>query len=403
MIQRMPAVVWAYVLLTILFVGANVFGLPYNGPRFPEFSFYRDIRQMFGGILPAGSWQLDHAALHSSLKRLPSVRFIREIGNSLRLATGQRIEWIIWGGQNPLMLFPTVDLWVSRGLNKSVEGDLTQVADIIAKYRQRLAREGWILIVVPVPVKLGIHRELCAWPVHESNLITRRPMLQDQSDEVYAFFRERLTERSIPNVDLQTVYREAIAHNPGLLLYATNDSHWSGAGIRLAAQATARTIAQNSALRQREPLRPTFYHTSHIGDLAKSFDPWPGLTSYLRPAWQFHDQLLNGEAEAGYVYPAHPVAVVAAIGTSYTGQYTWIPNQPVGFAWQLGLHLEDVEVQNRPIAGFGSFYAFNQFWKQRHEIAAEFVARHGPGHEQVVIWEFPLRDIHDIQRNPKLP
>ncbi|KZC24510.1 hypothetical protein RHOFW104T7_08400 [Rhodanobacter thiooxydans] len=90
------------------------------------------------------------------------------------------------------------------------------------------------------------------------------------------------------------------------------------------------------------------------------------------------------------------MGLVVAVGTSYTGQYTWMINQPVGFAWQLGLHLQNVEVQNRPIAGHGSFAAFKQFWQQRHEISDEFAKHNGPGKPKVVVLEFPIRDVQGI-------
>ncbi len=67
----------------------------------------------------------------------------------------------------------------------------------------------------------------------------------------------------------------------------------------------------------------------------------------------------------------------------------------MGFTWQLGLHLKDVEIQNRPVAGQGSFFAFHQFWQNRNAIDAEFVAKRSRL-PKVLVWEFPVRDVKGI-------
>jgi hypothetical protein len=392
-----PSASAAYLLMTITFVAASWLRLPYkDGAKAPEFHLHRAEAQQLGGLAPAGLWQLDYPRLQSSINRLSAVRLLRELGNSARLALGQRVDWIIWGGKTPLMLFPTIDLWVSRGLTPEVEGDLSKAAATIAGYKQRLATEGWALVVLPIPTKIGTHRELSSWPVLDANLLSRDPILVDRSDEVYGYLRDQLKQRGVTVVDLEGSYRNALAGNSSLLLYATNDSHWSGAGIDLAAKVTADAIASTSLMRARLPEHPTYAYVEHVGDLVKAFDPKPSLTTWLRPVWIFHDKLVSGEEGLGYVYPTEPMGLVVAVGTSYTGQYTWMTNQPVGFAWQLGLHLQNVEVQNRPIAGHGSFVAFKQFWQQRHEISEEFARQHGSGKPKVVVLEFPIRDVQGI-------
>jgi hypothetical protein len=392
-----PPVSVAYLMLTIAFVTASWLQLPYrDGSKVPEFDLHRAEAQQLGGLAPAGLWQLDYPRLQSSINRLSSIRLLRELGNSARVALGQRVEWIVWGGKKPLMLFPAIDLWVSRGLTPNVESDLSKAAMTIAGFRKRLAIEGWTLVVLPVPTKIGTHRELTNWPVLDANLLSRDPILKDRSDEVYGYLHDQLKQDGVTVVDLEGTYRNALTGNPNLLLYATNDSHWSGAGIDLAAKVTAEAIASASPMRARLPEHPTYVHIEHIGDLVKASDPKPSLATWLRPVWVFHDKLVNGEEGRGYVYPKAPMGLVVAVGTSYSGQYTWMTNQPVGFAWQLGLHLQNVEVQNRPIAGHGSFVAFKRFWQQRHEISDEFAKQYGPGKPKVVVLEFPIRDVQGI-------
>lgn len=393
---RLPSIVWSYALLAAAFVGLGLARLPYaESPAIPEISFQRDPQQTLGGLLAAGLWQPEYGKIRSSIDRLSPVRLGRELGNSLRLAGGQRLDWIIWGGRKPLMLFPSIEIWVSKGLDPALQTDLDRIAAIIARERERLDAEGWKLLMVPVPTKLGIHRDLCAWPVLEPDLLNRAPLAEDRSDEVYEYFQRKLRENGVAAIDLQTIYRRALAENPALLLYAPNDSHWSGEGIRRAAEATARGIAGISPLRDRAPRKPTYFEVDYTGDIVKSYDPFPAFLSRLRKAWRFRDRLLNGERGFGYRYPKDPAGLVVAVGTSYTGQYTWL-NQPVGYAWQLGLHLDNVDVQNRPMAGHGSLESYKNFSSLRRHIAQAFDDRRGAGLPKVIVWEFPIRDIRDI-------
>lgn len=122
----------------------------------------------------------------------------------------------------------------------------------------------------------------------------------------------------------------------------------------------------------------------------------PSARSWLGPVWEFDDELQDSEAGKGFTYATHPSGLVVVVGTSYTGQYTWVTNEPVGFTWQIGLNLENVEFQNRPIAGHGSFVAFSEFWKARATIADEFKATHGSELPRVLVWEIPVRDLGSI-------
>jgi len=380
-----------------MFIGLGLARFPYaESSAIPEISFHRDPQQTFGGIIAAGLWQPEYGKIRSSIDRLSPVRLGRELGNSLRLAGGQRLEWVIWGGRKPLMLFPTIEIWVSKGLDAKLRNDLDSIAAIIDRERGRLDAEGWKLLIVPIPTKLGIHRDLCIWPVLEPDLLNQVPLLQDHSDEVYGYFHKKLQENGVSAIDLQSIYRAAVLHKQGLMLYAPNDSHWSGEGIRLAAQATAQGIANISPLHDRIPKNPTYFEYDHIGDIVKSHDPFPNILTRLNNVWYFHEKLLNGEKGIGYRYSEHPVGLVVAVGTSYTGQYTWLSRQPVGYAWQLGLHLDNVEVQNRPMAGHGSLESYKSFSNMRQKIAKEFDDKHGPGLPKMIVWEFPIRDIHNI-------
>ncbi len=386
----------AYLVVCTLFAGTNaVVGTGGNVRSRHFVEFQRNPAQTVGGLVPNGLWQPDYVQLKRHVSLLSSIKFLRELGDSVRLALGQSPDWVFWGGHDTKALFLTGELWVSRGLDSRIENEVERIATVIGRYNNQLEHDGWKLVIVPVPTKLGIHHDWARWPVGGADLLNRDPVMRDRSDEVYQAFRSALDGQGVTSVDLLKVYRGALAQNPGTILYPPSESHWSGVGIRLAAAATAHAISTSSLLKERSLNHPTFYTDPHIGDLAEAFDPLPWLTTRLRSIWVYRDQLLDGEEGRGYPESVNPAGLVVVLGTSYTGQYTWIP-RPVGFTWQLGLHLDNVEIQNRPMAGQGSFKSFEYFWGHRKEIADDFIRREGGGKVKVVVWEMPIRDIPSI-------
>lgn len=386
--------IWiAYAGLLLAFLALNLFGSGKDAESiWPRIKFQDHAD---------GVAQLDANETARSVSRLGGVRLGRELGNSLRVASGQRVEWITWGGKDPEMLFPKIDLWVSRGLDADARKELDSAAQSIANQDQALRKRGWTLVVLPIPTKLAVHRDLAHFPVMEDDLTSSRPVEADRSDKVYGYLILELEKRGVPAVNLLASYRASLKQDPKQLLYMTNDSHWSGRGIQLAADATARRIAAVTPLKSREPVNPTYLNVDEVGDLAKAFDPLPGFVSWLRPVWIFHDSLINGESGKGYPYTSHPEGLVVCVGTSYTGQYTWIENQPVGFAWQLALHLDNVDFQNRPAAGQGSFHSFGQFLNDIDGIEKDFAAKKNDSAPRVVVWEFPIRDVRDISNSSR--
>ncbi len=379
-------IVGLYALVPLLALGIN--WSPHRAgtdmTRVPVFKIVREP-----GALP----RLDLAAVESSMSRLRSVRAGRQLGNSLRIAFGQRLNWVVWGGRQPLMLFPQSELWVSEGINAGRNREVVDEAAVTArKYAALLKSEGWTLVVVPVPTKLSIHRDLARWPILDKDLLSRDPVSEDRSDEVVDALFQHFERDSVFHVDLRTVYRTHLAAHPGDLMYPPGESHWAGLGIKLAAEATTKTVSQAANVPVRSRV-PTYLDVDRIGDMAASFDPFPKWLSRLKPVYSFPDRLVNGEQGKGYIYASEPKSLLVVAGTSYTGQYTWL-GQPVGFTWVIGGLLEDCECQNRPSAGLGSFYAFRQFLNERDAIAKDFAQRtHLTTFPKVVVWEFPLRDL----------
>jgi hypothetical protein len=393
---RSPSPLIGYLATLLLFVGANAL-LPNarEAGFWDSAPFIRNPAQTVGGLIPDGLMQLDQVKIRHSIAVLPSVAWSRKFGNSIRLALGQDPEWIFAGGKDPAALFITNELWVSRGLNPRIQREIDRVAGVIGDYRRELDKEGWTLVVVPVPTKLGIHREWAIWPLGGADLLSRNPLPSDRSDEVYGAFLRALGDQHVNRVDVQSAYRGALSDTPGLILYPRSETHWSGEGIRIAALVTAKAIAASTSLAERTPESPTYLVVDHVGDLAQGYDALPGFMSRLASISVYRDRLWSGEEGRGYPASTDPKGLVFVAGTSYTGQYSSLP-APVSFAWQLGLHLQDVEILNRPMAGQGSFKSFAAFWEQRRRIHAAYDLRRGPAGAHVIVWEMPIRDIPGI-------
>jgi hypothetical protein len=395
--MRAPSVTWGYALLVAALVAAAALKLPFGtGPRAPEVGFERVATQPFFGLVPEGLPRLDLRRLRSSMDRLGPVQLMRQAGNSLRVAAGQGVEWITWGGREPLMLFPNTDLWVSWGLSPYVATELAAFADRVAEYDARLAAEGWTLVVVPVPTKIGIHRELATWPVREG-LLSRSEVAFDRTDEVYGYLVAALRKRSIATVDLQSAFRASVREHPSRLLYVPGDAHWTGAGIELAADTTIAEVARHTRLRPHALAQPSYSEFHLVPDLVHVYDVLEWLPGRLSSIYETHIRVTDADAGKGYDdVPAHPEALLATAGSSYSLYYTNFGRHRVAFPWQLGLRLENVEVQT--YAEFGQLGRIEPFWRAREAIVRDFEARHGARLPRAVVWEFPLRDTVSLRR-----
>jgi hypothetical protein len=388
--------VWAYLLLPAIFISGNMLSL---GRHAPQATHWPSLRMTDLNSSHSKVTRLDVDVLRQSMQRLPSARFIRQAGNSLRLFLGQSLSWCVWSKDSPAMLFATVELWVSEGLTPANQRLVENSLALFRKQHRLLASEGWTLVVVPVPTKLSIYRDRCSWPVMEKNLLTRQPVERDRADEIYDQLINQLRAAGIPAVDLKSLYRQYRVAHPAALLYPAGETHWSGLGMAIAADATAELISNTTGIPRRQ-FTPSYFPVDEIADIAAAFDPLPFWTSRLTPLYRYQDRLVDGEKDRGFQYASNPTSLLIVAGTSYTGQFTWHIGHPVGFSWVVGGQLENCEFHNNPQAGSGSYAAFAQFMRDRHNLAQTFSSRRAlTDFSKVVVWEFPVRDLADIEKN----
>jgi len=295
------------------------------------------------------------------------------------------------------MLFHSVELWVSEGLIPASNQTIVNGAiTTILKHHEMLEHEGWKLVVVPVPTKLSIYRDRCDWPVRDKDLLSLHPVVSDKADEIYDRLISELQTAKISVLDLRAVYRTYRSSHPHDLLYPAGETHWSGLGLKLAADATADLVAQAAGIRRRQ-FTPSYLEVEEVADMTAAYDPLPQWTSRLTSVYKYRTLLVNGDEGKGFQYAQNPTSLLVLAGTSYSGQFTWHIGQPVGFAWVLGTQLEECEFHNGAQAGHGSYAAFAQFLAERHTKEQDFAARrHLTDFPKVVVWEFPVRDLGSL-------
>ena len=120
----------------------------------------------------------------------------------------------------------------ARGISKSQNPDHADPMVAIEDFHKQLSASGIQLLLMPVPAKARIYSEELD-PQDKSSLAP---------DPFDSFFKQ-LDSKHIPYIDLRPVLSRSA--NPKQVTYCKTDSHWSGAGCVLAAQAVAKQLNQS--------------------------------------------------------------------------------------------------------------------------------------------------------------
>ena len=187
--------------------------------------------------------------------------------------------------------------WVpSPGEDSSVRID--QVPGII-EFRELLAARGIRLLLVPVPAKAAIYPEKLAGKFQRGDA------------EPLAPFLDQLRKGGVEVLDLEPLFLEAAAADPGVLLYCRQDAHFSP----LAAQKVAELVAGTLALPAGESRDITL--AGETEDLSFTGDPvlgseWEGSISGETLPMQ---RVATG---AGVPVEPDPASSVLLLGDSHT-------------------------------------------------------------------------------------
>ncbi len=275
---------------------------------------------------------------------------------------------ILVGRQGWLFYRPGVDDRVVRGA-----GQLPATNDpvtAVVTFRDVLAARGVQLLVVPAPDKESIYPDYLTGGV---------PAGQTMPSAAARQLMQRLAAAGVEYVDLFALFARERAAAPAPL-YLAQDSHWSPAGVDLAAQAVARRLiglgwARPGSAAYRERAAPV----ERLGDLLRMSQS-ALIERSTAPEWVSAVQVVD--ADSGRPYADSPDSEILVLGDSFLRIYEQDEPRAGGFVARLAKQLQ------QPVTSLVNDGGASTLVRQ------ELYRRPGLLHQKrVVIWEFVERDL----------
>ena len=240
----------------------------------------------------------------------------------------------------------------------------------VVHFRDQLAARGIHLVIMPAPNKESVYPEkltrLAAPPTRVLGGETRAFLAQCESSGVEV-------------VDLFALYRDA-RRTAATPLYLQQDSHWSPAGVEVAASAVAERILARGWL-TRGPVNHERLAApvERLGDIPR-MSPSPGIEKRIAPESVACAQVIRHDT--GAPYADDPASEVLVLGDSFLRIYQQDEPGNAGFVAHLGREL------GRPLASIindgGASTLVRQELFRRPQLLAN---------KKVVVWEFVERDL----------
>lgn len=289
-----------------------------------------------------------------------------------------QFTWLCDGGEKVLVgrdgwLFykPGFDDMVARG--KPVAATNDPVAAIVA-FRDALAARGIQLLVVPAPNKESIYPDRVSARVLEGQVLISPP-----TRELFT----RLRAARVECVDLFAVFAAArtnVAATNATPLYLKQDSHWSPAGVALAAQAVAQRLrhlgwAKPATLTYRERAAPV----ARLGDVLRMLQ-----YKLIERAWVPESvpcvQIVRDDDSQPY--RDQPDSEILVLGDSFLRIYEQDEPGAAGFIAHLAKEL------NQPLTSLVNDGGASTLVRQELHRRAALLQN-----KRVVVWEFVERDL----------
>src|SRR5262249_9517222 len=240
----------------------------------------------------------------------------------------------------------------------------------VVHFRAQLAARGIHLLLMPAPNKESVYPEkLTRFAVPPTRVL---------SGETRAFLAQ-CADAGVEVVDLFALYREA-RRTDATPLYLQQDSHWSPAGVELAASAVAERILalgwlSHGSVNQDRRAAPV----KRLGDIPR-MSRSPGIEQRLAPEAVACAQIIR--RDTGAPYADDPASEMLVLGDSFLRIYQQDEPGSAGFVAHLGRAL------GRPLASIindgGASTLVRQELFRRPQLLAN---------KKVVVWEFVERDL----------
>jgi hypothetical protein len=297
------------------------------------------------------------------------------VGRALRpLFQFAQFVWLRDGGEKALVghdgwLFyrpGCQDMLAGAGMPGATNDPVTA----IVAWRDALAGRGIHLLVVPVPNKESIYPDRLSRRVAPGQSITA-PTTQE--------VLRRLRLAGVECVDLFELFARA-RKQAGAPLYLAQDSHWSPAGLEVAAQAVARRLVEQGWI---ERGNAVYHETSvpvrRLGDVLGMLQA-PQIESCFTPETVPCVQVLS--SESARPYQDAPDSELLVVGDSFLRIYQRDEPGAAGFIAHLAKAL------HRPLASIVNDGGASTLVRQELYRRPALLKN-----KRVVVWEFVERDL----------
>ncbi len=153
----------------------------------------------------------------------------------------------------------------ARQVSRSSKPEYADPLPAIVDFHRQLTNAGIELVVIPVPAKAAVYPEAIS-----ATLATPGGGIPPRVDDSLQKFYDLLDQKGITVIDLLPVFLRH-RHDAAGALYCKTDSHWSGRGVELAAQAISDEVKDREWLRNAQKVKLTSQsrRVQMTGDLAR--------------------------------------------------------------------------------------------------------------------------------------
>ncbi len=290
-----------------------------------------------------------------------------------------QLEWFRDGGRKALVgrdgwLFyrPGFDATVGRPESLPGQSGVEDPLPAILAFRDELAARGIALVLMPAPNKESIYPDQLTRRAKPGQVILSLSTRQ---------LLTRLEAAKVECIDLFKVYADARQSGPaGTPLYLVQDSHWSAAGVQLAARQTAARLLEHGWVKRGQTdyaQRPA--PVSRIGDVIQMLQAPP---FELRCAPETVPCLQVVRERDRQPYRDDPDSELLVLGDSFLRIYEQDEPGSAGFIAHLAKELK------QPVTSLVSDGGASTLVRQELHRRVSLLK-----HKKVVLWEFVERDL----------
>jgi hypothetical protein len=290
-----------------------------------------------------------------------------------------QFQWLRDGGEKVVVGLsdwyfykPGLNYMLARNEAAKLSGGTNDPIPAIVDFRDQLAARGINLLVVPVPDKESIYPDRVT-----SRARPLRAALAPRTEALMA----RLRESRVETIDLFNIFGNArrAGADSGAALYLAQDTHWSPAGVRIAARAVADRLEE---LGWAQPGRVEYQERSapvrRLGDILRMLKV-PQIERSTKPEEVACSQVTQPD---GQIYQDKAESEILVLGDSFSRVYQTDEPTGAGFVAHLAKELK------QPLMALVNDGGGSTLVRKELRARPAFLQN-----KKTVVWEFVERDI----------